>query len=553
MTTTTAQRHPFSLLLSLVLAAGLALAAVLVAAPPAQAAVVTGTIDGISYDADDTNVAAGARVTGYLTSGPMGLDPVIPASVTLGGTVYAVTRIGFQAFDGKGLTSVEIPNSVTSIAISAFSYNALASVTLPSTLTSMGQGAFAHNALSSLTVPASLTTIPDTAFATNPLTSVTFPNTLTSIGQGAFEFNHQLVSVTIPASVTSIASGAFASTSALTTVIFEGDAPSITAAGSSGSFEGASGKTLYYSSGATGFTTPTWEGYNTAVSAAPTITSGAFPAAEQFVPFSYTMTASGSPAPTLSMTGLPDGLSFDPATGTVSGSPLESGTFAVTMTASNGVAPDAVVAQNLNVTGAIFITSLAPPNGTVGTPYSYTLTGTGPGTLTWTVGALTPLPPTLTLGSSDGLLSGMPNAAGSYSVRIWVDNGGVSQPAFANYTIVIAAQTHTVTFESHGGSAVADQTVTDGDPATEPAVPTRSGYTFTGWFTSASLTALYDFSAPVTGDLTLYAGWEVAATSPADPEEQIPSTGAEISSGPLLAAVLGLVGGVALMLRRRCA
>lgn len=541
MTTTTAKRRR-SLLLTLVLAAG----AVLAVAAPAQAAVVTGTIDGISYSADDANVAAGATVTGYDTSGSMGLDPVIPATVTLGGTVYDVTSIGFQAFYNKALTSVVIPNSVTSIGNVAFGNNALASVTIPTSVTSIGNYAFSNNSLTSLTIPSSVTTLSIFVFSGNNLTSVTLPNTLTSIGEGAFSFNHLLTTVTIPASVTDIAGSAFEANSQLTSVIFEGNAPTIVAAGAGGSFEEAAGKTLYYSSGATGFTTPTWEGYTTVTSAAPAITSGAFSAAEQLVPFSYTMTATGSPAPTLSMTGLPTGLSFDPATGIISGAPGVPGTFAVTMTASNGVAPDAVVTQNLNVTAAIFITSPAPPNGTVGVPYSYTLTGTGPGTLNWTVGATTPLPPALTLGSASGLLSGIPNAAGNYTVHILVDNGGISQQVFANYTIVIAAQTHTVSFESNGGISVADQTVTDGDPVTTPADPTRAGYTFTGWFTSASLTAPYDFADPVTGDLTLYAGWSAVA-----PAQQIPVTGATIAWGGVLAGVLAMIGGAALLLLRR--
>lgn len=40
----------------------------------------------------------------------------IPASVTYSGATYAVTEIGYEAFEGcSGLTSVTIPNSVTTI------------------------------------------------------------------------------------------------------------------------------------------------------------------------------------------------------------------------------------------------------------------------------------------------------------------------------------------------------------------------------------------------------------------------------------------------------
>lgn len=38
--------------------------------------------------------------------------------------------------------------------------------------------------------------------------------------------------------------------------------------------------------------------------------------------------------------------------------------------------------------------------------------------------------------------------------------------------------------------------------------PEREGYTFAGWYTDAECTQAYDFTAKVTGDLTLYAKWE---------------------------------------------
>ena len=64
---------------------------------------------------------------------------------------------------------------------------------------------------------------------------------------------------------------------------------------------------------------------------------------------------------------------------------------------------------------------------------------------------------------------------------------------------------HTVTFDSAGGSAVAAQTVADGDVAVKPADPIRDGYAFAGWYTADG--GKYDFSTAVTADITLYAHW----------------------------------------------
>ena len=80
-----------------------------------------------------------------------------------------------------------------------------------------------------------------------------------------------------------------------------------------------------------------------------------------------------------------------------------------------------------------------------------------------------------------------------------------------------------VTFESNGGSAVTPQTVEYNKAATKPADPTKSGMTFTGWFTDADCTKAYDFSTPVTADITLYAGWETAEPSPSPSGDPSPS------------------------------
>ena len=65
-----------------------------------------------------------------------------------------------------------------------------------------------------------------------------------------------------------------------------------------------------------------------------------------------------------------------------------------------------------------------------------------------------------------------------------------------------------VTFNSNGGSNVANQTINSGALATKPASPTKAGYTFVGWYTNSELTDEFDFSAPITANTTLYAKWQ---------------------------------------------
>ncbi|WEV52861.1 leucine-rich repeat domain-containing protein [Bifidobacterium sp. ESL0704] len=68
--------------------------------------------------------------------------------------------------------------------------------------------------------------------------------------------------------------------------------------------------------------------------------------------------------------------------------------------------------------------------------------------------------------------------------------------------------THTVTFDSTGGSAINQETINDGGKATEPNKPTRDGFVFDCWQIKINGKLVdYDFSKPVTGDITLYAKW----------------------------------------------
>ncbi|PIE84184.1 MAG: hypothetical protein CSA07_02995, partial [Bacteroidia bacterium] len=78
-----------------------------------------------------------------------------------------------------------------------------------------------------------------------------------------------------------------------------------------------------------------------------------------------------------------------------------------------------------------------------------------------------------------------------------------------------APVTHTVTFELDGGELGSKtgsftKTVEHGEAVDNPGEPTKSGYTFKGWFKSG---AEYKFDAPVTEDITITAQWESAGGS----------------------------------------
>ena len=84
--------------------------------------------------------------------------------------------------------------------------------------------------------------------------------------------------------------------------------------------------------------------------------------------------------------------------------------------------------------------------------------------------------------------------------------GTVEVDMSADYTY----ESFDIAFESNGGSDVATQKVAEGEATPEPAVPTREGYDFKGWYADEALATAYDFSAPVEADATAYAKWETS-------------------------------------------
>jgi hypothetical protein len=72
---------------------------------------------------------------------------------------------------------------------------------------------------------------------------------------------------------------------------------------------------------------------------------------------------------------------------------------------------------------------------------------------------------------------------------------------------VVAEGSLTVTFNSNGGSSVPTQYVLPGGTATRPSDPILSGFIFGNWYSDSDLNTVFNFSTPITRNITLHAKW----------------------------------------------
>ncbi|MGB7723654.1 MAG: putative Ig domain-containing protein [Bryobacteraceae bacterium] len=142
----------------------------------------------------------------------------------------------------------------------------------------------------------------------------------------------------------------------------------------------------------------------------------------------------GTPPYTWSASGLPSGLSISSA-GVISGTPAASGSFPVTVQATDSAKATATKSFTITVT-ALTITTATLPNGTVGTSYTATTLAATGGTppYTWSASGL---PSGLSI-SSAGVISGTPAVAGSFSVTLKVTDSAQAT-ATQTFTITVAA------------------------------------------------------------------------------------------------------------------
>jgi hypothetical protein len=168
------------------------------------------------------------------------------------------------------------------------------------------------------------------------------------------------------------------------------------------------------------------QNFNLTVDQDPAITSANNSTFVVGNPGSFLVTASGFPNVVVSESGaLPSGVTFDAATGILSGTSAagSTGTYPLTFTASNGVGANAIQNFILTIGQTAAITSASSAVFTVGSVGSFTVVATGfPSAFFEESGAL---PEGVSFNGATGILSGTPppGAGGSYDLMFTANNG----------------------------------------------------------------------------------------------------------------------------------
>jgi len=386
-------------------------------------------------------------ITGYTDSAPR--DHVVIPQMINGKTV---TAIGDGAFQSKSIQSLELPDGLVSIGKKAFLKNLLTSLEITGNVKVIEEGAFQNNELASLTIHDGVEMIGTAAFIGNQITSLILPDSVTEINNNAF-FGNRIAGLVLPNNLVEITDNAFYG-NRLTTI----DIPASVRIIGDSAFSGNRIVELVIPSTVTHLKRNAFH-YNALES----------------------VTFLGTPS-------LADVSVFSNQFSDITNSDMHNWYTDTAYTQ----------AWNNTVTSPMTIYAAWKSNIITFNPNGGSNVGNQ------------------SIGFSQKGTAVIPTKTEHTFAGWFKEKELINQWDFNTDTVIrnitLYAKwdinTYTVSFQSNGGTAVADQTIAYDGAVVPPTNPSKAEHTFAGWYTNSGLTTPWNFGTnKVKGNMTLYAKW----------------------------------------------
>ncbi|MBE5322362.1 putative Ig domain-containing protein, partial [Pedobacter sp. MR2016-19] len=147
--------------------------------------------------------------------------------------------------------------------------------------------------------------------------------------------------------------------------------------------------------------------------------------------------ATGGTGPyTYTATGIPPGLSFNPATREITGTPTQPGIYTIPVTVVDANGNTIISNYTVKITDPLLLPTATLADGTTGTVYTtQIIPGATGGTTPYTYSA-TGVPPGLTFNPSTRAITGTPTIPGTYSISVTVTDAD-GKTVTTNYSIIV--------------------------------------------------------------------------------------------------------------------
>jgi outer membrane protein OmpA-like peptidoglycan-associated protein len=176
-----------------------------------------------------------------------------------------------------------------------------------------------------------------------------------------------------------------------------------------------------------GSITESFSGSVSEAAAAPTWSDVILGSFSKNISFSDDVAASGNPAPTYSITAgeLPAGISLDPSTGAITGTPTDEGSYSFEVTATNASGSISQVFSGSTADSTPVWSDITIADFALAVSYSNGVAASSSRSITYSITAGA-LPAGISLDPSTGALTGTPTAAGAYSFEVTATASGTS-------------------------------------------------------------------------------------------------------------------------------